>query len=189
MKYSESIVTKSKRYYSTDHNSEILHDVLKGSNLFETTSMFRASLVLALLKLEYFVHDSIQDEALVYDKASKTFTLANNIFDIDAESREDVEALTMAYGLQNIEDYSNSQVIKDGIDHIYSLLIQGGIEIELAGTGFVTVEGNKIIAKFDDSTDPYKTLWEITERFSEDIKLAVSCYTAFLLHDYYLDFC
>ena len=186
-KFSEMSGTFDKNFFTAEHNSAILHDVIKGDSLFDTTEMFRTSLVLALLKLDYYIHDSVLIGNMKYDKESRTFTLEHNIFDIEDET--DLEEARAVSGLPYLPELRNSQVIKDGIHTLYNAFLSGGIDIELAWTGRVTVEADKITAYFDEKDDPYETLLIVTSHFSRDIQLAVLSYADALLHDMYAEIC
>lgn len=186
-KFSEMAGTFDKKFFTVEHNSDLLHDVIKGDNLFDTTDMFRTSLVLALLKLDYYIHDSVLAGNMKYDKESHTFTLDYNIFDIEDEL--DLEAARAVSGLPHLPELKNSQVIKDGIYSMYNAFLSGGIDVELAWKGRVTIEADKITAYFDENDDPFETLLVVTSHFCRDIQLAILAYADALLHDMYAEIC
>lgn len=138
-------------YTDIRHNSETFHEVMKGFNLLDTSHMFRASYVLALLKLHYLLKGAMEDGNLQYDRASRKFTLSQDIFII--QDRDDVEAICSAYDMPYLQGILSDQVIRDGLDTLYSTV--ANLEIESNGIT-VTVKGREAYLYADALGNPYQ---------------------------------
>ena len=169
MKYSE--VSTDGRY-TLNHNSNLLHEFLTGDRFYNNTSMFRTSLILAMLKIKYLIHESIFDDAM--NEISPNEFRVNNKFD-DLNDLEFLDKVKRDWGMVYINDLNNPQVIKDGIDSMYNdYLLKSGVDVICDGIGTMAIKGDTIILiSENERRNPYSAILEIGSWIDDQIRTIV----------------
>lgn len=127
--------------FTVSHNCGDLKAVLEGDEFNGNSTMFKTSLIIALLKLHYYINDSLFDDNLEVD-GHKVY-LKENIFD-NLENADILEKVKEKYHLGGLVDLNNSQVIKDGVGILYRNLIKDGITCQNTEVGQVIITEKSI---------------------------------------------